>query len=995
MSDQPTIPFSQISGRKPSLESFGDFEIEGELGRGGMGIVYLALQKDLNRRVALKMLTGHYGADELHRFLEEAETAAGLNHPNILHVYEVGEHEGAPYFSMEFVEGGSLADKLRGELPTSRETAELMISVAKALHHAHQNGVVHRDMKPANILIGVEGVPKIADFGIAKRLNDDSQLTRTGSIIGTPTYMAPEQAKGKSRHVGPAADIYSLGAILYEMLTGRPPFLPEESETPITVRVLTEEPVSPAFHNSSIPRDLEVICLKCLEKEPRKRYPSAAAFADDLRRFLNDETIHAKPPNRLITTAKWVRRHPWKFVLIASALLVTVVAATLLVRWELYQHLRIEYARSVDWTNGSLEAVESVSLDKASRSSSYVRLTRRGRLGPVVKAEVLNSRGHPAVIRRTFADEKIPIYIEGLVGAQPYDERLPVTITVDIVLNDDVVSEVISRDRNNQVNWRIIYDRAASSGAITRARFVNLRGFDATSRAGASYMELERDSNGHDTKINFFDAAGKPAANGEGVFGYKLVRDDSGRVTSLINLGADGQPAPNRAQLTALVLQYGHANRFEPRDEKGQPTLWKGIAATVTENDADGNSILVSNLRSDGQLVSDAAAEWSVQKIKRNEHGEITERTYFKADQAGSLKQVNQIVIGYDENGHPSDLNYVGPSPMHSLMRYDKVGNVIEEKNLNAAGEPIPGSLGFSIRRISYNSSAEGLRTEQTYFDAAGNKTFSTGGYHKVVDEFDATGAFKRQSMEDHDPSRYKYYRYVTEPEYDAQGRTRRTVSRFEDAQGQLATNADLPYTAEELIYDENGRVTTEWKIGTQPAYFGGVSLRIDTQWQANGKMQKRIRQVCDENRQPVSVSANGNAARFEEDFDFVGQRSRIFETGFNEQLVGFSTREATFTGGSLASVSHLHADGSRVASVLVVITGVVPNANQPKSGELKPGDVLVSVNGKPVTSAYGWVFGGAFQGGTIEIARGGQRIKIDGFVAGTLGVALEERAKK
>ena len=263
MHDRTTRPMgSHGPGYRAPLKEFGNYEIQSELGRGGMGVVYLARQKDLNRSVALKMLSGHYGPDELRRFLEEAETAAGLHHTNIAHIYEVGEHDGVPFFSMEYVEGGSLADELRKELPTPRHTAHLLIQVARALHHAHQNGIVHRDMKPANVLLDPDGVPKVADFGIAKRLNEDSNLTLTGAIIGTPTYMAPEQAKGQSRHVGPRADIYSFGAILYEMLAGRPPFLPEDSEEPITLRVLSEEPVSPAWHRPETPRDLETICIE-------------------------------------------------------------------------------------------------------------------------------------------------------------------------------------------------------------------------------------------------------------------------------------------------------------------------------------------------------------------------------------------------------------------------------------------------------------------------------------------------------------------------------------------------------------------------------------------------------------------------------------------------------------------------------------------------------------------------------------------------------------
>jgi len=295
----------------------GGYEIEGELGRGGMGVVFRAWQRKLNRLVALKMLTGYYGPPELKRFFAEAETAAALHHANIIHVYDVGEHEGAPFFAMEYVESGSLADRLRAGTMTAQETAQLLIPVARALDFAHKNNVVHRDMKPANILLDPQGVPKVTDFGIAKRLTAESALTLSGAIIGTPVYMAPEQARGTSRDVGAAADIYSLGAILYEMLAGRPPFLPEESDTSIMVRVATENPVSPAWHRPGVARDLETICLKCLAKEPGERYASAAAVADDLQRFLDDRPILTKRVSRVLQRG----RRRWAAIIAIIALL--------------------------------------------------------------------------------------------------------------------------------------------------------------------------------------------------------------------------------------------------------------------------------------------------------------------------------------------------------------------------------------------------------------------------------------------------------------------------------------------------------------------------------------------------------------------------------------------------------------------------------------------------------------------------------------------------
>jgi serine/threonine protein kinase len=996
MSDQnPTLPLPSPPPRRGALHEFGGYKIEAELGRGGMGVVYLARQAELNRLVALKMLSGHYGPDELNRFVEEAETAAGLNHTNIAKIYEVGEHDGTPFFSMEYVEGGSLADLLRKELPSPRAAAELMISISRALHHAHQNGVVHRDMKPANVLLDPEGVPKIADFGIAKRLNEDLNLTRTGSVIGTPTYMAPEQAKGHSRHVGPAADIYSLGAILYEMLTGRPPFVPEDSEVAVTVRVLTEDIVSPAWHRPEIPRDLETICMKCLQKEPPDRYKNAAAIAEDLRRFLNDESILAKPPTTVSSSIKWVRRNPWKFVAAAACFLLLLLGVAALGRWELYQRAHTEYASRVVWVHGSLEPVEKLSYSNASRQAAHLQLTRKGRFGPIVKVEVLNPRGNPAVLRRVLNDELIPIYTEGLTGAQPFSEKLPETTTVDFVADDNGALEATSRDRNGQVNWRIIYDRIGNSGGIARARFVNLRGFDASTLGAASHMEFERDDKGRDMKINFFDAAGKPAPNGEGVYGYKVQRDELGRIVRLDNLGADGQPAANRIGIVAFSRNWGEKARIELLDAKGQPTTLLGIAATLTESDAAGNPTRISNLATDGQLARDAKLEWSVQEMKRNAQGELIKRTFFKAEQDGSLKPVSETDVAYDEFGHPSDIRFVGTKSWRTALRYDVLGNVTEEKFLDQNGNAIVGERGYAITRSSYTADPKGVRIEQTYFDAAGNKTFNVAGYHRLINEYDVTGILKRQSLAEHNPAQFKYYKYVNEPEYDGQGRLRHSISRYEDAQGQLATNADLAFTQSEIIYDENGRETTEWRTVNDSQSVGGPLMRLDTEWQTNGKKRRRIRQICDANRQPLAVISNGNAAHFEEEFDFVEQRQRIYETGFDEKLVGFSTREAKFAAGNLQSVTHTRRDGSVVSGVRVLITEVVPPAEQPKAAELKAGDQLIASNGKVVTSAYAWVFAGQFPGGWIEVIRDGRRIRIDGFVSGILGVVLEDRASE
>jgi len=310
-----TVPLHELAQRK-APRIFGGYELRGELGRGGMGVVYRAHQMTLKRMVALKMLTGDYVADDVLRFRAEAEMAAGLQHPNIVHIHEVGEEDGVPFFSMEFVEGGTLGDLLLRGLPAPKQAAEMMMTLARAMHYAHRQGVVHRDMKPGNVLIGSQGEIKIADFGIAKRIDGEGSMTLSGAVMGTPVYMAPEQARGHSRKVGPAADVYALGALFYHLLSGRPPFLPDESDTALTLRVLQEDPVSPAWHRPEVPRDLETICLKALQKEPADRYSSADAMAEDLRRYLGDEPILAHPPTKIVRTVKWVKRHPLRLTLL-------------------------------------------------------------------------------------------------------------------------------------------------------------------------------------------------------------------------------------------------------------------------------------------------------------------------------------------------------------------------------------------------------------------------------------------------------------------------------------------------------------------------------------------------------------------------------------------------------------------------------------------------------------------------------------------------------
>jgi WD40 repeat protein len=293
-----------------------------------MGAVYRAWQVSLNRMVAVKVLLGGQFANETFakRFRREAEVAASLNHPNIVSIYEVGEHEGQPYFSMELIEGHSLAELVRDKPLASCQAAQLLKTTAEALHFAHERRLLHRDLKPSNVLVDASGVPHVTDFGLAKHAEGDADLTLTGQVLGTPSYMPPEQADPKRGQVSAASDVYSLGAILYHLLTSRPPFIAETLTQ--TLRLLAEEePVSPRLLNPSVPRDLETICIKCLQKDPKRRYTSARELASELGRFVRNEPIHARPINSPARVLRWCRRKPSLALSLGAAMVLLLIVA--------------------------------------------------------------------------------------------------------------------------------------------------------------------------------------------------------------------------------------------------------------------------------------------------------------------------------------------------------------------------------------------------------------------------------------------------------------------------------------------------------------------------------------------------------------------------------------------------------------------------------------------------------------------------------------------
>ncbi len=393
----PALPTIRIPRETdPTLVGYDMLEV---LGRGGMGVVYKARQRGLNRLVALKMILSgsHASPADRARFRAEAEAVARLEHANIVRIYEVGEQAGRPFFSLELIEGGSLQQKLVDQLLPLRDAALLMRRLAEAVHYAHSRGVVHRDLKPANILLTPAGQPKITDFGLAKCLEGDAQHTTTGAVVGTPAYMAPEQAEGRNADVGPAADIYSLGAICYDLLTGRPPFRGETAMQTLRI-ALTEEPVPPLQLRAKLPLDLQTICLKCLEKDPAKRYATAQHLADDLRRYLDGEPILARAISRPERAWRWCRRNP-----LVAGILLALTLGPAIGLW----HLSVL----------SASLVRSTALESAAQQSDMLE-----GINSFYSSRVVDRvRAHGIEVAHDYADPKKK-------GAIP----LPATLTIEL-----------------------------------------------------------------------------------------------------------------------------------------------------------------------------------------------------------------------------------------------------------------------------------------------------------------------------------------------------------------------------------------------------------------------------------------------------------------------------------------------------------------------------------------------------------------------------------
>jgi serine/threonine-protein kinase len=397
--DADTTPTRPIKEPRPKTKQpqIAGYDIVGVLGRGAMGVVYKAWQRGLKRDVALKMiLAGDHATErDLARFRTEAQAVAQFHHPNIVEIYDIGEHDGKPFFSLEYVDGESLARKVAGNPLPATVAAQTVRTMAQAMQYAHAKGIIHRDLKPANVLVTTDGQPKITDFGLAKRLDEDSGQTHHGSVLGTPSYMPPEQAEGRNADVGPLSDVYSLGAILYELLTGRAPFRAATMLDTLS-QVRKQEPVSPVQLQPGTPRDLETICLKCLQKDPKKRYAGAGDLAEDLRRYLAGEPIKARPVPLWEHAWRWCRRNPVVAGLTAAVALLLLVALAVSITTAVVVH-EDNIAISNEKTAKELEAKKNKKLAEDTKKQYNLAVSQIVNIGAQMQKLLRKPSANPQV----------------------------------------------------------------------------------------------------------------------------------------------------------------------------------------------------------------------------------------------------------------------------------------------------------------------------------------------------------------------------------------------------------------------------------------------------------------------------------------------------------------------------------------------------------------------------------------------------------------------
>ncbi|MFM7148358.1 MAG: protein kinase domain-containing protein, partial [Gemmataceae bacterium] len=826
----------------PADPGIPGYEVLGIIGYGGVGVVYKARETARDRLVAIKMLSAGLRArpGELARFQREAQAAAQIRHPNIVQILDVGERDGSPFVVMEFMDRGNLLDAVAGNPLPARTAAEIVEMVARGMETAHRSGIIHRDLKPANILLGeppadldpatpayatlqLLGQPRVADFGLAKRIDEDGIQTKTGAVVGTPCYMAPEQAMGQARSVGPQADVYALGAILYQCLTAEPPFkAPTMLETLDQVR--SQEPVPPSRLKPGVPRELETICLKCLEKNPANRYGSAGHLADDLQRFLQGQTIQARPMPLWFRQARWLARHGMATVVVLLAVTSLILASVLMRSWPgkgrgiiAQEKTSVAHFANFVKIHGVPVGISPLTPEQAGRRGLSFRFHQRGNL--VEKVEAIDRQGNltnrhgvttylgPAESNRGLQGQffSLPTVPSGFLMTMPgrvslrigpLDQGGPCSWEYQRDEHGNLTREV-ARDRVGRIVWTFQLT-SKDIGNYTDERGLVL----SRAGSGATYVQLVYDEKGRESEVRFLGRNGKPRPDVFGIFGRRFEHDDRGLVTFLSFVGARNRP---------VTHPFGYA-QIKRR--------WDALGNLLEESYLD----LAGNL---ARGTRGAGLRWTY-----NADGNPTLMETFGLDR----KPTSGYRMSYDDRGNLVTMANLTPQttgPVRFHFDYDSRDNCIRTRYFDAADKPIadPGSGSYGVERshddqgrvvtavylgqdgkpalalanseggfltrrkyvqTRYAYNDRGQVTEESYFGFRGEPVTDAGGVASYRYKFDDAGRNTELALFGPDGSPVNNSQGIARTvwTYDDQGRLEETASF--DAGGRLAMGPEI-----------------------------------------------------------------------------------------------------------------------------------------------------------------------------------------------------------
>jgi hypothetical protein len=737
----------------------GDYEVLGRLGEGGMGIVYQARHVPTQRLVALKLMRdGLASAAHFERFRREADTMKKLRHPNIVQLLDAGQHDGRPFFVMELITGGGLDRQLQGQPQPALHAAQAVEALARAVHDAHTAGVIHRDLKPSNVLVTSEGALKITDFGLAKRLDVDLRQTTSGAVLGTPAYMSPEQAAGQVRQIGPPADVWALGVILYEMLTGELPFT---GSTPFETlqQVCGADPRPPAQLQPDCPRDLETICLKCLHKEPARRYTSALELADDLRNFQEDRPIKARPVGLGERLLKWRRRNPVKTVLGATVLLLLVVGAVAGTwYWDRYRRIKVAHFANLVSRFGVKEGVGKLTAEEVKRRRFSYKVYRRG--GRVVRIDVVNGQGE-----LTAEHSTTPWLVRGDTDVTAGTKR---ECRFEYRRNEqgEVVEEwafdhqgnvvwVLHSPSRNAAFYANEHGTPEAPGAPAAQQLDRGTGFpEARTRSGAGYLRFARWSpEGFAEEVHYLDRDGALHPDDGGVFGARYAHDERGLVVRQTYLGKNGEPATHGlAKYATETTRYDDKGSpieqayFGPDD---RPTLNKdGVARVRMQYDERGNRTELAFFGPDGQPTLHRIGAHRV-TARYDERGNQVENAVFGTDGRPTLTRdgIHKMTAEHDPRGHRivetcfgvDDRPTLNKDAVHRIAsRYDENGNRIEKADFGLDGRPVLNKQGY--HKVVGERDERGRLIGLSYFGVDGKPVLNKDGAHRRTARLDERG---------------------------------------------------------------------------------------------------------------------------------------------------------------------------------------------------------------------------------------------------------------